>query len=335
MQLKTPSTSRQARCTVATWVTSPCARDTPSGRSSLALAGSRTSATTSSPRSARRRATALPIFPVAPVTRTLIGGAAYPLHTLARMPQFGQPQDPLFRRLNASIAFDRRLAPYDVAQSRAHARALRELGVLTDEELSRLDEGLSTIADELIGGSFRVSAEDEDIHMAIERRLTEIAGPVGGKLHTGRSRNDQVATDLALFLRERCGQAVGLLGALMARLLELAERHADWPMPGYTHLQRAQPVYLGHHLLAYFWMFERDARRFFRAAEATTDMPAGSGALAGLNWDLDRDALASDLGFERPYANSIDAVSNRDFALDYLSAAAICARHLSRLGGEI
>ncbi len=251
------------------------------------------------------------------------------------MPQFGQPQDPLFRRLNASLAFDRRLAPYDVAQSRAHARALRELGVLTDEELSRLDEGLSTIADELEGGSFRVSAEDEDIHMAIERRLTEIAGPVGGKLHTGRSRNDQVATDLALFLRERCGQAVGLLGALMARLLELAERHADWPMPGYTHLQRAQPVYLGHHLLAYFWMFRRDARRFELARGMAGELPLGSGALAGVNWELDREAVARELGFPDLAQNSIDAVSSRDSALDYLAAASICATHLSRLGGEL
>ena len=251
------------------------------------------------------------------------------------MPRFGESQNPLFRRLNASIGFDRRLGPYDVAQSRAHARALAELGVLTDEELSRLDEGLSTIADELEGGSFRVSAEDEDIHMAIERRLTEIAGPVGGKLHTGRSRNDQVATDLALFLRERCGQAVGLLGALMARLLELAERHADWPMPGYTHLQRAQPVYLGHHLLAYFWMFRRDARRFELARGMAGELPLGSGALAGVNWELDREAVARELGFPDLAQNSIDAVSSRDSALDYLAAASICATHLSRLGGEL
>jgi len=251
------------------------------------------------------------------------------------MPRFGESQNPLFRRLNASIGFDRRLGPYDVAQSRAHARALAELGVLTDEELSRLDEGLSTIADELEGGSFRVSAEDEDIHMAVERRLTEIAGPVGGKLHTGRSRNDQVATDLALFLRERCGQAVGLLGALMARLLELAERHADWPMPGYTHLQRAQPVYLGHHLLAYFWMFRRDARRFELARGMAGELPLGSGALAGVNWELDREAVARELGFPDLAQNSIDAVSSRDSALDYLAAASICATHLSRLGGEL
>jgi argininosuccinate lyase len=171
--------------------------------------------------------------------------------------------------------------------------------------------------------------------MAIERRLTELIGPLGGKLHTARSRNDQVATDLALLVRSHSARAIALLEKLMETLIGLADRHRDWAAPGYTHLQRAQPVYLGHHLLAYFWMFQRDARRFFRAAEATAEMPAGSGALAGLNWDLDRDAIAADLGFDRPSANSLDAVSNRDFALDYLSAASICAMHLSRLGGEI
>jgi argininosuccinate lyase len=251
------------------------------------------------------------------------------------MPRSGESQHPLFRRLNASIGFDRRLAPYDVAQSRAHARALRKVGVLTDEELSRLDEGLTVIGDELEGGSFPIADEDEDIHMAIERRLTEIVGPVGGKLHTGRSRNDQVATDLAMFLREHCGRAVELLLALMTRLVELADRHADWAMPGYTHLQRAQPVYLGHHLLAYFWMFCRDARRFEFARRLAGELPAGSGALAGVNWELDRKAIADELGFPAVSANSIDAVAGRDSALDYLAAATVCATHLSRLGGEL
>ena len=171
--------------------------------------------------------------------------------------------------------------------------------------------------------------------MAVERRLTEIVGPVGGKLHTGRSRNDQVATDLALYVRGRAERARELIAALMARLLDLAEAHADWRMPGYTHMQRAQPVYLGHHLLAYFWMLERDAVRFAAAEGSTMAMPLGSGALAGLNWDLDRDANAAALGFARPSPNSIDAVSNRDFVLDYLYAATVCATHLSRLGAEI
>src|SRR3954464_11824269 len=251
------------------------------------------------------------------------------------MSRFGEEQDPLFRRINSSISFDWRLASFDVEQSKAHARALAKLGVLDDAELEQITEGLDRVGGELDRGSFEFHTEDEDIHMAIERRLTELIGPLGGKLHTARSRNDQVATDLALLVRAHSARAIALLESLMDVLVGQAEAHRDWPAPADTPLPRAPPPHLGHHLLAYFWMFQRDARRFFRAAEATTDMPAGSGALAGLNWDVDRDALAADLGFERPYANSLDAVSNRDFALDYLSAASICAMHLSRLGGEI
>jgi argininosuccinate lyase len=251
------------------------------------------------------------------------------------MSRFGDQQDPLFRRINSSISFDWRLASFDIEQSKAHARALQRLGVLDEAELEAITEGLEKVGAELDAGSFEFREEDEDIHMAIERRLTELIGPLGGKLHTARSRNDQVATDLALLVRAHAARAIALLETLMETLVSQAEAHREWPAPAYTHLQRAQPVYLGHHLLAYFWMFHRDARRFFRTAEATTDMPAGSGALAGLNWEIDRDALAADLGFARPYPNSLDAVSNRDFALDYLSAASICAMHLSRLGGEI
>jgi len=251
------------------------------------------------------------------------------------MSRFSEPPDPVFQRLNASVDFDRRLALHDIAGSRAHAQALRTAGVLDDDELARLDDGLGAVARELEEGEFRFEPDDEDVHMAIERRLTEIAGPVGGKLHTGRSRNDQVATDTALYVRERCEVAIRLVRALMGRLLDLAERHSDWPMPGYTHMQRAQPVYLGHHLLAHFWMLARDARRFSVAREGAGELPLGSGALAGLNWELDRDAVARELGFESVSANSIDAVSNRDFVLDYLAAAAVCAVHLSRLAGEI
>ncbi|HMC06213.1 MAG TPA: argininosuccinate lyase [Solirubrobacterales bacterium] len=251
------------------------------------------------------------------------------------MPRFRDRPDELFSRLNASIAFDRRLGPYDVAQSRAHIRALQAIGVLSEDEVRRLDEGLEAVAAELEGGSFPFSEDDEDIHMAIERRLTELVGAVGGKLHTARSRNDQVATDLAMYLRDRCAVAIDLLAALLERLVELAERHRNWPMPGYTHLQRAQPVYVGHHLLAYFWMFRRDARRFAAAREGAGELPLGAGALAGLNWDLDRGRLAAELGFGAVSPNSIDAVSGRDPALEYLAAAAICAVHLSRLGGEL
>jgi argininosuccinate lyase len=251
------------------------------------------------------------------------------------MPRFEGPPDELFARLNRSIGFDRRLAPYDIAQSKAHVRVLQAAGVLSEEEMGRLTEGLDAVAKEFEDGAFSSTDEDEDIHMAVERRLTELVGPLGGKLHTARSRNDQVATDLALYLRDRCAGASERLAELMRVLLELAERHADWTMPGYTHLQRAQPVYLGHHLLAYFWMFRRDAARFAAARAAAGELPLGSGALAGVNWELDRELAARELGFDGVAPNSIDAVSSRDSALDYLAAAAICATHLSRLGGEL
>src|SRR4051794_36530759 len=204
------------------------------------------------------------------------------------MTRLPDPQDPLFVRLNSSLRFDRRLWPQDIAGSKAHLGALRKLEVIDDDELRTLDEGLDAVAAELEAGRFDFQGSDEDIHMAVERRLTELIGPLGGKLHTGRSRNDQVATDLALFVRGRAERAIELTRALMTTLLELAEAHRDWPMPGYTHLQRAQPVYLGHHLLAWFWMLERDAIRFDFARRSTMAMPLGSGAVAGLNWDLDR-----------------------------------------------
>jgi argininosuccinate lyase len=171
--------------------------------------------------------------------------------------------------------------------------------------------------------------------MAIERRITEIAGPVGGKLHTARSRNDQVATDVALFVRAHARAAGEAIGELMAALADQAEAHLDWPMPGYTHLQRAQPVYLSHHLLAYLWMLIRDRERFAAVEHATAKLPLGAGALAGVNFDTDRGMVAAELGFAGVAENSIDAVSNRDFVLDYLAAAATCATHLSRLGAEI
>jgi len=251
------------------------------------------------------------------------------------MPRLNEPPDPLFARINASIGFDRRLWPQDIRGSLAHARALAGVGVLDAPELERIEAGLEQVRGELDRGEFAFEPGDEDIHMAIERRLTELLGPLGGKLHTGRSRNDQVATDLALFAAERAGRAVDLCTALMETLLARAQEHADVPMAGYTHLQRAQPVYLGHHLLAYFWMLRRDRERFAAAGRAAGELPLGAGALAGLNWELDREATAAELGFERPAPNSIDAVASRDFALDYLSAAAICAVHLSRLGAEI
>src|SRR5512139_4145336 len=243
------------------------------------------------------------------------------------MSRFGEDQDPLFRRINSSISFDWRLASFDIEQSKAHARALAKLGVLEDGELAEITGGLDRVGAELDQGSFRFRDEDEDIHMAIERRLTELIGPPGGKLHTDRSRNDQVATDLALLVRAHAARAIALLESLMEALVAQADAHRDWPMPGYTHLQRAQPVYLGHHLLAYFWMLARDALRFQFALDSASVMPLGSGALAGVNWEIDRGAVAADLGFEHVSHNSIDGASNRDFVLDYLAAASTCSMH--------
>jgi argininosuccinate lyase len=251
------------------------------------------------------------------------------------MSRFADRPDPLFSRLNSSIGFDWRLGPYDVEQSRAHARALYALGVLKKGELEQIDEALEQIGAEIADDRFPFEEADEDVHMAIERRLTEMVGPLGGKLHTARSRNDQVATDLAMFVRAHALRARELLRGLLATLVGVAEMHRDWKAPAYTHLQRAQPVYLGHHLLAYFWMFHRDTSRFAGVLEATAELPAGSGPLAGVSWDIDREGMAAELGFKRPTKNSLDSVSNRDFALDHLSAASICAMHLSRLGSEI
>jgi argininosuccinate lyase len=251
------------------------------------------------------------------------------------MGRFQDPQDPLFQALNSSISFDYRLAPYDLEQSLAHARMLARSGIITAEDLATIERGLAEVRTEIDEDRFQVAPGDEDIHMAIERRLTEIVGPVGGKLHTARSRNDQVATDVAMLVRAHSLIARELLLALMGTLTEMAERHLDWPLPGYTHLQRAQPVYLSHHLLAYFWKFRRDRQRFNFCLTATDDLPLGAGALAGVNFDTGRMFVAQELGFGGIAENSLDAVSNRDFVLDYLAAAATCATHLSQLGAEI
>ncbi len=249
--------------------------------------------------------------------------------------RFAEPHDAAFRAINDSIGFDWRLSPYDVDQSIAHAAMLAARGIISDADRAELHRGLEQVRRELGDGSFPFADGDEDIHMAIERRLTEIVGTVGGKLHTARSRNDQVATDVAMFVRAHAHGMIERIGALAETLLEQAERHLDWPMPGYTHLQRAQPVYLSHHLLAYVWMLVRDRERFEAVVAAAGKLPLGAGALAGVNFDTDRAAVAAELGFWGVAENSIDAVSNRDFVLDYLAAAATCATHLSRLGAEI
>lgn len=256
-------------------------------------------------------------------------------YTAASVSRFSEPQHPDFVRMNTSIELDRRLWPQDIAQSRAHATMLAARGIVSAEDRDALLRGLDAVEGELRGGHFVFSPDDEDIHMAIERHLTEVVGSVGGRLHTARSRNDQVATDLVMYVRDRARAAHEAISRVMAALVERAEEHLDWPLPGYTHLQRAQPVYLSHHLLAYFWMLSRDRERFAFAERQCSRLPLGAGALAGVNFDTDRRLVADELGFSEPAPNSIDAVSNRDFALDYLNAAATCATHLSRLGAEL
>jgi argininosuccinate lyase len=245
------------------------------------------------------------------------------------------PPADVFRRLNDSLAFDWRLAPYDVQQSLAHASMLAARGIISASDREALHSALETVATEVRDNTFVFAAGDEDVHMAIERRVTELAGESGGRLHTARSRNDQVATDMAMFTRDAALAAKAATLELVQTLIDLAERHIDWAMPGYTHLQRAQPVYLGHHLLAYVWMLLRDADRFDSVLAGTDPLPLGAGALAGVNFDTDRPMMAAALGFGSVSENSIDAVSNRDFVLDYLAAATTCATHLSRLGAEI
>ncbi len=251
------------------------------------------------------------------------------------MSRFSEPQDPLFAALNTSVGFDFRLAPYDIDQSFAHARMLERSSIIGADDLAAIERGLTKVRHEVDDNSFVIEPGDEDVHMAIERRLTELVGEPGAKLHTARSRNDQVATDVAMLVRAHSLRAQELIRSLMATLVELAERHLDWPMPGYTHLQRAQPVYLSHHLLAYFWKFRRDLQRFSFCMTGTDDLPLGAGALAGVNFDTSRMFVAQELGFAGISENSLDAVSNRDFVLDYLSAAATCATHMSQLGGEL
>ncbi len=251
------------------------------------------------------------------------------------MARFEDPQDALFKAINTSLSYDRRLYPEDIEGSIAHAEMLAAKHIITAEDLEQIKNGMVQVKKELDADVFVFNDDDEDIHMAIERRLTEIAGDAGAKLHTARSRNDQVATDVTLFTKRRAQVASAKLAKLLDTIYKLADAHRDWAMPGYTHLQRAQSVYLGHHLLAYFWMFNRDHERFAQVVEASNTLPLGAGALAGANFETDRQMVADRLGFESVAPNSMDAVANRDFVLDYLSAAATCATHLSRIGAEI
>ncbi len=241
----------------------------------------------------------------------------------------------VMQRINASIAFDKRLFAQDIAGSRAHAQMLVDQGILTAKDGQSITQGLNTILREIESGSFNFSAALEDIHMNVEARLADLVGPAAGRLHTGRSRNDQVATDLRLWVRDAIDQIDGALQALQGALIGQAETHAATVMPGFTHLQSAQPVTFGHHLLAYVEMLGRDRGRLADARARLNECPLGAAALAGTSFPIDRDATAAALGFDRPTANSLDSVSDRDFAMEFLSAAAICAVHLSRLAEEI
>ncbi len=249
--------------------------------------------------------------------------------------RFAGEGDPQVHAFNASIAFDRRLAHQDVAGSRAWARALGRAGILTADEVTQIRQGLRQIAEEFRAESFVFAATDEDIHTAVERRLVEIVGPVGGKLHTGRSRNDQVATDFRLWLMSAIDVLDGQVRSLQAALLARARQHLRAPMPGYTHMQPAQPVTWGHWALSHFWPLERDRRRLAAARSSSAVLPLGSGALAGTGFPIDRTALAADLGFAAVASNSMDAVSDRDFAADFLFAAALLGVHLSRLAEQL
>ncbi|HSB67810.1 MAG TPA: argininosuccinate lyase [Candidatus Methylomirabilis sp.] len=235
----------------------------------------------------------------------------------------------------ASIRFDQRLAPHDIRGSVAHARMLGTCGILSKDEVEAIVTGLGEIGEEIARGDFRIDPALEDIHMHIERRLIEKIGEVGGKLHTARSRNDQVALDLRLYLREAIGGIGGQLRTLQEVLVAKAEVHLDTILPGYTHLQRAQPILLAHHLLAYFEMFQRDRERLADCLVRVDVLPLGAAALAGTTLPIDRDYAAKLLGFPRIAANSVDAVSDRDFAVEFLACAAILAMHISRLAEEI
>jgi argininosuccinate lyase len=234
-----------------------------------------------------------------------------------------------------SLSFDRRLAPDDLAGSRAHVAGLARAGIVTDDEATSVLTALDQVEDELVDGAFEFAPSDEDIHTAIERRVTELAGPAGAKLHTGRSRNDQVATALRLFVRREATDVAAHVHRLQEVLVECAAAADDVYLPGYTHLQRAQPVLLAHHFLAHFWSFARDVDRWRDAVARTDVSPLGAGALAGSSLPLDPDATATELGFAKRFDNSLDAVSDRDFVAEALFVAALTQVHLSRLGEEI
>ena len=249
--------------------------------------------------------------------------------------RFAAGPDAIMEAINASIGFDQRLARQDIEGSRAHAAMLAAQGIITDSDAEAIREGLLTVLSEIEAGTFQFSTALEDIHMNVEARLKELIGEPAGRLHTGRSRNDQVAVDFRLWVRAQCDAAIAGIEALQNALLGQAEAGADWVMPGFTHLQTAQPVTWGHHMMAYVEMLGRDASRFVDARARMNESPLGAAALGGTSFPIDRDATAKALGFERPSANSLDAVADRDFALEFLASSSICAMHLSRFAEEL
>ena len=249
--------------------------------------------------------------------------------------RFAAGPSAIMREINASIPFDQRLWRQDIAGSRAHVAMLAAQGIVSAEDAAAIDGGLATIADEFAANGVPVELDREDIHMTVESRLAELIGPVAGRLHTARSRNDQVATDFRLWVRDAIDAVDQGLAALLRALLDRAEEHAASVMPGFTHLQVAQPVMLGHHLMAWAEMIRRDRSRFADARARLNECPLGSAALAGTGFPIDRAATAAALGFDRPTANSLDSVSDRDFALEYLTSASQCALHLSRMAEEL
>ncbi|WP_298022607.1 argininosuccinate lyase [uncultured Parasphingopyxis sp.] len=249
--------------------------------------------------------------------------------------RFAEGPAAVMREINASIPFDKRLWRQDIAASKSHVAMLGAQGIVSSDDAKAISEGLDRVAAEYEADGVPENLDLEDIHMHVESRLTELIGPVAGRLHTARSRNDQVATDFRLWVRDAIDAMDAGLAALQWALVKRAGEHADAVMPGFTHLQSAQPVTLGHHLMAYYEMAKRDRSRFADARGRLNESPLGSAALAGTGFALDREATAAALGFDRPTANSLDSVSDRDFALDYLYAASVTAMHLSRLAEEI
>ena len=249
--------------------------------------------------------------------------------------RFTAGPDAIMKAINASIAFDRRMAAQDIQGSQAHAAMLGAVGIISDSDCMTIREGLKTIMMEIEAGNFSFKAELEDIHMNVESRLLEVIGEASGRLHTGRSRNDQVATDFRLWVRDQIDALILYIEELMSAFLEQAKIGVEWIMPGFTHLQTAQPVTWGHHMMAYVEMLARDKSRFKDARKRMNESPLGTAALAGTSFPIDRDMTAKELDFDRPTANSLDSVSDRDFALEFLNCASICAMHLSRFAEEL